>query len=123
MLLTIPQHPGQPPQLRALFPPQMEKETGLISNVLGFRSGPWLPALTPSLELGWLLPRGAPESGRLGRLGLPPWLSLTQAADKQMSRCDLTSVAPGSSLRDAINTVLAKAPINTCERMSACWKA
>lgn len=95
MLRDIPQRTGQPPPVRAFFPPSGKRTYGLLLNVSG--SLFWASAACSAPQWGsWV--------GQVGQAGPPPWLSL---ADKQVGDCELTSRAPGRGLSDAIGTVLA----------------
>ena len=92
-------------------------------NVSSFRF--WVSAACSAPQAGIPLsaPQRDPELGRRGRWQLPPWLSLTQAPDKQMSRCDLTNVAPGRGLSGAIGTALPIVPSNPLGKDVGAWAA
>lgn len=101
MLQTSPRHRAAP-ETQAIYFPNGKRKCGLVPNVSGFRF---------RASAACSAPQWGSRVAQVGQAQPPPWLSLTQAADKQMRDCELTSVAPGRGVSDAIGTVLAKVPI------------
>lgn len=95
------------PQLRPFPPSKWKMEAWFGSNVSSFRF--WVSAACSAPQAGTPLsaPQRHPELGRGGSChpGCHELRHLT-------SRCDLTSVAPGRDLSDAIGTALPRAPSN-----------
>lgn len=95
MLLNLLRCRRQPHNLGLFSLPSGKKKRVLVSVFSGFQL--WASAARSSPHPGPqpAAPQCGSRGGQAGAGWRLPWLSLSQAADKQMHRCDLTGVASG----------------------------